>query len=93
MESIGDVGGNIHGGPPYHPAHQQPNMHFDLDSREYGADAATASFVFQPKEYGILEKYAVKEELYRVMLSPTIITKVINKETNEVRRVGDGCSA
>ena len=45
----------------------------------------TIDFHFNPSEYGILNDYSVVKEIYRVMLSPTIITLTTHKETNMVR--------
>ena len=42
---------------------------------------------FQPSEYGILNDYSVVKEIYRVQLSPTIITLTTHKETNLVRLI------
>jgi hypothetical protein len=41
---------------------------------------------FNPSEYGILNDYSVVKEIYRVMLSPTIITLTTHKETNMVSK-------
>lgn len=65
-------------------------MSFELNHGEYGLSAEgtmpkTIDFHFNPSEYGILNDYSVVKEIYRVMLSPTIITLTTHKETNMVR--------
>jgi len=42
----------------------------------------SSSIHFKPSEYGILDRYDVIKELYKVQLSPTVISLASNKETN-----------
>jgi hypothetical protein len=37
-----------------------------------------------PSEFGVLDKYSLVKEIYKVQLSPTIITLAENRETNQV---------
>ena len=72
---------------------------FELNHKEYGltqegTTPKTIDFHFNPSEYGILNDYSVVKEIYRVMLSPTIITLTTHKETNMVRSyidLSDSC--
>lgn len=61
---------------------------FELNHNEYGlsqsAMAHSIDIQFQPSEYGILDHYSVVKEIYRVQLSPTIITLTTHNETNLV---------
>ena len=64
-------------------------MSFELNHKEYGLQteenvSKTINVHFNPSEYGILNDYSVVKEIYRVMLSPTIITLTTHKETNLV---------
>jgi len=38
---------------------------------------------FSPQDYGIVQKYEHQRDLYKVELSPTIITLTTHKESNE----------
>ncbi len=70
-------------------------MKFEVDENEYGFAANSGAsgtqrkriidVQFQPSQFGILDKYQPIKEIYKVMLSPTIITLASNKETNQVR--------
>ncbi len=66
-------------------------MSFDLNHKEYGLPsgimAKPIDVHFNPSEYGILNDYSVVKEIYRVMLSPTIITLTTHKETNKVSTI------
>lgn len=62
-------------------------VNFDINEHEYGLTRSTSSIDvhFQPSEYGILDNYSVVKEIYKVQLSPTIISLTTHKETNQVR--------
>lgn len=38
---------------------------------------------FSPQDYGIVQKYEHQQDIYKVELSPTIITLTTHKESNE----------
>jgi len=62
-----------------------------LNHHEYGFPSGVLvkpiDIHFQPSEYGILNDYSVVKEIYRVQLSPTIITLTTHKETNLVSHI------
>lgn len=71
---------------------------FDINHNEYGLSAPsdskkrsnTNSIYFQPSEFGILDKYSLIKELYKLQLSPTVITLTSHIETNQVSfQLGD----
>lgn len=72
------------------------NVSFELNHKEYGLPQSVLvnpiDIQFHPSEYGILDHYSVVKEIYRVQLSPTIITLTTHNETNMVRRALDICS-
>jgi hypothetical protein len=41
--------------------------------------------MFEPSEFGVLDKYSLVKEIYKVQLSPTIITLAENRDTHQVR--------
>ena len=54
---------------------------FDINKTEYGlqstnggSDLGVTDIYFQPSEYGIVQNYETVKELYKVQLSPTIVT-------------------
>lgn len=61
---------------------------FELNHNEYGIPQSAMmhpiDIQFQPSEYGILDHYSLVKEIYRVQLSPTIITLTKHNETNLV---------
>ena len=71
-------------------------MKFEVDENEYGIVTTNAGGAnhtqgkriidvqFQPSQFGILDKYQPIKEIYKVQLSPTIITLASNMETNQV---------
>lgn len=67
--------------------HSLKDVKFDINEHEYGLTRSTSSIDihFQPSEYGILDSYSVLKEIYKVQLSPTIISLTTHKETNQVR--------
>jgi len=64
------------------------NVSFELNHKEYGLPQSVLinpiDIQFHPSEYGILDHYSVVKEIYRVQLSPTIITLTTHNETNLV---------
>lgn len=64
---------------------------FELNHKEYGLPHSSLvkpiDIQFHPSEYGILNNYVVVKEIYRVQLSPTIITLTTHKENNLVSRI------
>ena len=81
------------GEPHFHhhrPGETQRQVSFDINEHEYGlagGGKATIDIHFQPSEYGILDNYSVIKEIYKVQLSPTIISLTTHKETNQVKAV------
>jgi len=66
----------------------QRQVSFDINENEYGLTGIgkkTIDIHFHPSEYGILDNYSVIKEIYKVQLSPTIISLTTHKETNLVR--------
>lgn len=61
-----------------------PALHFELNHHQYGLGHTSIDIHFHPSEYGILDRYSVVKEIYRVQLSPTIITLTTHKDTNLV---------
>lgn len=61
-------------------------MSFDINHHEYGLSEVpkTIDFQFHPSEYGVLDNYSVLKEIYKVQLSPTVISLATHKETNQV---------
>lgn len=51
---------------------------FDINKTEYGlqnsVELGVTDIYFQPSEYGIVHNYDTVKELYKVQLSPTIVT-------------------
>lgn len=63
-------------------------MSFELNHSEYGINTSEykpINILFQPSDFGILDQYSVIKEIYKVQLSPTIISLTAHKETNLVR--------
>jgi len=73
-----------------HPSHHlatsfAKQVSFDINHKEYGlGPGGQIDIQFHPSEYGILDHYSVVKEIYRVQLSPTIITLTTHNETNMV---------
>jgi hypothetical protein len=68
--------------------HQQPKL-VDINQSEYGLEAessgrSVADVIFQPSEFGILDKYTVVKSIYATQLSPTVVTLTVDTETNMV---------
>ena len=38
--------------------------------------------IFQPREFGILDRYTVLKEIYKMQLSPTVVSLASHKDTN-----------
>lgn len=69
-------------------------VNFELNNLEYGIAQLSLSdsrgsqgkrapeVLFQPSEFGILDRYSVIKEIYKVQLSPTIVSLASHKETN-----------
>ena len=59
-------------------------LQFDINHHEYGIKGKYIDIHFTPSEFGILENYQVEKEIYKVMLSPTIITLTRRKDNDKV---------
>jgi len=55
---------------------------FHINEHEYGIEGIPIDIEFHPSEYGVLNKYSVLKEIYKVQLSPTIISLATNLETH-----------
>lgn len=61
---------------------------FDINHSEYGITSTgsnldrNTNIYFQPSEFGILNKYNTIKELYKVQLSPTVVSLTTHVETN-----------
>ena len=58
-------------------------MSFHLDKSEFGIQASKIDIHFHPSEYGILDNYSVEKEIYRLQLSPTIISLTRRKKDDK----------
>lgn len=58
-----------------------------MNKSEYGFAENHINISFQPSEFGILENYSVEKELYKVQLSPTIITLTRRKDNDQVNYI------
>ena len=69
----------------HHATSFAKQVSFDINHKEYGlGPGGQIDIQFHPSEYGILDHYSVVKEIYRVQLSPTIITLTTHNETNLV---------
>ena len=71
---------------------QEARVSIEFNNLEYGIPASgtllganksfTPEVLFQPREFGILNRYSIIKEIYKVQLSPTIVSLASNNETN-----------
>ena len=61
----------------------EKTVSFHLDQSEFGISSSKIDIHFHPSEYGILDKYSVEKEIYRLQLSPTIITLTRRKRDDK----------
>jgi hypothetical protein len=73
-------------------------INVELDNIEYGlstkgpakalltTEGSSPSYevLFQPSQFGILDRYSVIKEIYKVQLSPTVISLASHLDTNQV---------
>ena len=68
-----------------HHQHLNPQVSFEFNENEYGLSEQVSTGIdvhFNPSEFGILDNYSFIKEIYKVQLSPTIISLTTHKETN-----------
>ncbi|CDW71382.1 calcium-dependent protein kinase 10-like [Stylonychia lemnae] len=65
----------------------QKALIFDINHQEYGLPLTPTKFFpqlqYQPKDFGILDQFPIKEKLYSVQLSPTVIYLTSHEETDQ----------